>query len=93
MTTRPATPPKPSTPLPWKTLADNVISVNDEEVVICDCMGALEPRMLNSAYITHAANSYPRLVEALRSLIGPKGGEYLDFKKAEILLRELGEIE
>ena len=44
----------------------------------------------NAAYIAHAANAYPKLVEALRAVVkdDPTIGELMD---ARALLRELGE--
>ena len=51
----------------------------------------------NAAYIAHAANAYPRLVEALREceqqLIDTSGriGEVMAKQHARTLLRELGE--
>ena len=43
----------------------------------------------DAAYIAHAANAYPKLVEALREVIA---GRYeADASRARALLRELGE--
>lgn len=92
---------KPATPLPWRTLADQIIPDEADEC-IADCMGALEPRMKNSAYIAHACNAYPKLVEALSATFdcpctlkerdsGHRVGCAVPERVA--LLHELGEVE
>lgn len=53
---------KPATPLPWKRVANGrVLSIPDYgQVTSSDTY----PR--DAAYIVHACNAYPKLVEALR---------------------------
>jgi hypothetical protein len=106
MTTRPAT------PLPWSLTtkphsggvqleieaAPGNILKNRLIAVAWPQNGADEK---DAAYLLHAANSYPRLVEALRACVGAASKDAVeDFgavsNAADIalaLLRELGEIE
>lgn len=87
---------KPATPLPWKTLADIVVSVGGKsEITVADFMGALEPRLANSAYAAHACNAYPKLVEALREACFDlrRHEATVSASEAEQVLRELGELE
>lgn len=54
---------KPATELPWEShgfMVDS--SVVDQ--MICDCVAEID-----AAYIVHAANAYPKLVEALHNLL------------------------
>ena len=85
---------KPATALPWEV---------DEEATVCGNNSAVaftrrrESAYMDedAAYIAHACNAYPKLVEALREAIG--GME--DFgagdmrSRAIAALRELGEEE
>lgn len=52
---------KPATPLPWKPFGPFVIDENENEV-------ASGGYGIDAAYIAHAANLYPELVEALEDL-------------------------
>lgn len=75
----------PLQPLPFSTGSiDKIISAADGETV------AQVASIQDAAYLVHAANAYPKLVEALRIAAeqmghGPYGME------ARALLRELGE--
>jgi hypothetical protein len=99
---------EPKTPLPWKYVpavrnnAPNYYAVGtgkwrEPVAALCDDGN-------DAAYITRAANAYPKLVEALVYLIDEvrawqpdnpswqEGEEEADcFAKARVLLRELGE--
>lgn len=59
---------KPATPLPWKygELSQNIIGQRGQLIAEC-----VEADFDDAAYISHAANAYPKLVAALR-------GEYPD---------------
>ena len=55
---------KPATPLPWIVDGDEV---TDGTGTVADVFGETsEDREQNAAYIAHAANMYPKLVEALQ---------------------------
>ena len=60
--------PKPATPLPWtvgKTTRIGGVEIQSVDINAGDYAGeAYTPQ--DAAYIAHAANAYPRLVEALR---------------------------
>lgn len=84
---------RPATPLPWEV---------DEEATICGNNSAVaftrrrESAYMDedAAYIAHAANAYPKLVEALRALHKEAGDFYgttKNMRKARALLRQLGE--
>ena len=94
---------KPSTPLPW---AVNRCGIYDGDGGLLSATGdddtAPEDQLANAAYIVHACNAYPRLVEALRNGIEdscpplPKNHRALSdgpkwVVEARALLRELGE--
>ena len=97
----------PATPLPWH------LGLKQAERIIYDATGwaianatvyhdksdAAETKA-NAAYIAHAANAYPRLIEALRGLrancpspkkIKDDFSYILCREQADKLLRELGE--
>ena len=100
---------KPATPLPW---AHEQIGVSDAgpngvdvfDIGPVDHEGCMRVRVAtvadeDAAYIVHAANAYPKLVEALRSLVkaeeeyGDQGNVAINeaWMPAAALLRELGE--
>ena len=104
----------PATPLPWadpRTIAATwSIWAGEVQVAACrvvDDKGAVVPYMVNhdgdaqknAAYIAHACNSYPLLVEALRESVraydstgGAKGlAHQTAAEGARFLLRSLGE--
>ncbi len=91
---------KPATPLPWTVEHGNhVIGGNQERSrVAVGSLSVAEYRVAdqNAAYIAHAANAYPRLVEALRELAEASGRGIEACvnaeARAESLLRELGEL-
>jgi hypothetical protein len=106
MTTRPAT------PLPWRyepkrdnsasaqQMKDEPIggSIMSDDMHVARIWSDTDSPTENAAYLCHAANSYPRLVEVLRDLIGPAQGGYADgypddgeVDAAKYLLAELGE--
>lgn len=81
---------KPATPLPWNDLYD------------CTAYGiGADGRAANVKFAVHAANAYPRLVEALRQYVGAVSSvnDPNDFSVkvkdeghyARDLLRDLGE--
>ena len=84
---------KPATPLPWssvgpKTAEKTVIMSHSKN------LGAFERD--DAAYIVHACNAYPKLVEAIHMLLQNPSGEYGHHSNAagavKQLLRELGEL-
>lgn len=83
---------KPATPLPWS----HFIGSNANLLKRGEHMQQVEPAQ-DAAYIVHACNAYPALVEALRVAIyelGMQGGDNeKNIRRAEmcILLRSLGE--
>jgi hypothetical protein len=81
----------PATPLPWTHQATRkpmmpLVAANGEWISSpYNRVGDIE----DFEYIAHAANAYPKLVEALREVIA---GRYeADASRARALLRELGE--
>lgn len=91
---------KPATPLPWEWLPDEgqfIVDSRKQIVAEVPCQGC-PPE--NGAYIVHACNAYPRLVEALRELMlrcdGEEGvradGSNIQTMRASALLLELGEL-
>jgi hypothetical protein len=103
----------PATPLPWKSCSAFINNAPNRAIVahkewggatLVDCGAQTNENpipMLNATYIAHAANAYPKLVEALRNCVigqrvtgGPKGSTELAVTvAAEHLLRSLGESE
>ena len=87
---------KPATPLPWNMQdggRSNLAHVEAEAdgAQVCSIN---KKRVADAGYIMHAANAYPRLVEALRAcLIDMQPGvDYADhIVNGHALLRELGE--
>lgn len=101
---------QPATPLLWTTLEDGRARVKlvHVETTHDNAAGAGLPvcsinraRIGDAEYLTHAANAYPKLVEALRKIVNgfdrsergnsPLAGLIADDARA--LLRELGELE
>lgn len=87
---------QPATPLPFR--------IAEERSDYAEIVGPLDGTVAYAsqeyaAYLAHAANSYPKLVEALRNLAlrcdGAEGvradGSNIDTAHAAGLLRELGE--
>jgi hypothetical protein len=99
---------KPATPLPWRHFlqGDSTRFLVAEQRSPNGRIAAQVPQQLgdgarnDAAYIAHAANAYPRLVEALRALeqacyVYGQGSQVPDLpvlKQAGALLRELGEV-
>ncbi len=91
---------KPATPLPWAAQPIGVAGKNNDIPI-----SSIEPNVTDAthaqdaAYIAHACNAYPRLVEALRQaldFIADRSddldeGEQHAVGSADALLRELGE--
>lgn len=78
----------PQTPLPWKlhgvqrkTEIGGFAVLSGEKAHPC---AGYVANSSDAAYIAHAANAYPRLVEFVKSRIGRAD--------ADALLRELGEL-
>ena len=103
---------KPATPLPW-ALTRKPSSGGGQNEIEAAPGNILKNRLIavnwsygdaddrNAAYIAHACNSYPRLVEALRNLreaisnvsIPVDSFDALPTQEVDALLRELGEAE
>ena len=92
---------QPATPLPWEHDSDTpsrngspramVFPVDDDIDNPTVVAGGIKPE--NAAYLTHAANAYPKLVQALRPMI--EGTAFItdaQVETARALLRELGEL-
>lgn len=91
---------KPSTSLPWETikLPGYYGVVNEQDLRACESQDSKD-----AAYIVHAANAYPKLVEALRETLRDRltqanlhqlpPGIRARLESARALLRELGEAE
>ena len=99
---------KPATPLPWENTrrddgkgnwSTNDIgqAVNLGGFIVARTIGHGARQWDDSAYIVHAANAYPRLVEALRDALsalvceGHHEGVSRPVTDGRALLRELGE--
>ena len=90
---------KPGTPLPFSV---REIGVNEyptgEFNTICEVRGADHTGVadhilqFDAAYIVHACNNYPRLVEALRDMTRRDGPSLSQVDAARAVLRELGEL-
>jgi hypothetical protein len=89
---------RPATPLPWITNERTAIVGAEAFCPVAKC-DAAEPdayQAQDAAYIVHAANSYPRLVEALKDILHPITGFHNLTNSNEMafraLLNELGEL-
>lgn len=106
--------PKPATPLPWNVAGDQtsgcIVKAGDgiashvakyHDQWVCEEHGNTDGygAFRNAAYIAHAANAYPRLVEMLqivRTIAGMRleqddRPEWAKLKQCDALLAELGE--
>lgn len=81
---------RPATALPWHDIGINWVQPREGEVNT-----PRENLTADYLYLLHAANSYPRLVEALRELLADCDADMKPMGKhpARVLLRELGESE
>ena len=84
---------KPSTSLPWEPikLPGHYGVVNEQDLRVCESQDSED-----AAYIVHAANAYPKLVEALQSIANAPATqpEAIGIAlAARSVLRELGEAE
>jgi hypothetical protein len=85
---------KPATPLPFKLDHNGMIKSGNHaftSLMWGDTEDDGHPRKSveqNMAYLSHAANAYPRLIAVLRSVVSEEGWPKRD---AAALLRELGE--
>lgn len=81
---------QPATPLPWVVVKDGAYTVIDSVPPNAKRFGVVryigEPTAQNAAYIVHAANAYPKLIEALRVQAKLNG-------VPSAILRELGEAQ
>jgi hypothetical protein len=100
----------PGSPLPWENSPWTARCKGDGSVV-ADCIVdanhhlMLETKQANLAYLVHAANAYPRLIEALLAIAKGEGRFSLDHLEhasntiedmqdlARTALRDLGELE
>lgn len=95
---------QPATPLPWIAHSGTIVTGGNPSFAVADY--AMDrstdgnPRVddqVNAAYSLHAANAYPKLVEACRGIvacgdyIGPGANARNAQGAARALLRELGE--
>jgi hypothetical protein len=80
----------PATKLPWDLNKEGNI-VGDSLIVAKMDRGHFMDREGDAAYIAHAANAYPKLVEALRNAIRSDKFKAIAEMEAAALLRELGE--
>lgn len=82
---------QPATPLPW--VFDDARGVIRMETGPHIANLTVRSGDADGPYLAHAANAYPKLVEALRELQATLGADFLDcpLGKARTLLRELGE--
>lgn len=86
----------PVTPLPWTVKGASVFNGPRK---VCTAVEHIDGD--SAAYIAHAANAYPKMVEALRIIkeqtyvdaYGPelRGQNQANHRRASELLRELGE--
>ena len=82
---------KPSTSLPWEPikLPGHYGVVNEQDLRVCESQDSED-----AAYIVHAANAYPKLVEAIKdSLHGHCDVGSQSSALFLRILRELGEAE
>ena len=81
---------KPGTPLPWEVDREIVLwQAGDDELEEVATASRLSACTHDAAYIAHACNAYPKLVEALkRRITTPGANEYAACGK---LLQDLGE--
>ncbi len=84
----------PATPLPWSA-EERGLTIHRQVVVgkglVCQ-VSRRAGQAENAAYIAHACNAYPRLVEALRGCLkGRSDADSPQFVLARALLVELGE--
>ena len=88
----------PATALPLKFLPDEgqfIVNARGEIVGEIPCQGVENDKAIG-AYLVHAANAYPQLVEALRGMLpeyAPITTDGFGRELARALLRELGEAE
>ena len=99
---------KPATPLPWNSSAPMAMDRDMQRAitiaasnpivgvaVMIEFGGPPSKAFDDAAYIVHAANAYPRLVQALRSVHEAEEGigetDRPHFVALRVLLRELGE--
>ena len=81
---------KPSTPLPWFNCSISWVQPGDK-----DSINSPQGNMRgDSEYALHAANAYPRLVEALRFVVTHNAplNPLNPVDNAKAILRELGEL-
>ena len=92
---------QPETPLPFVADEKTIITNREKSGRIHGRFEAKERisdgiAAKDAAYLAHAANAYPKLVEALRAIVAENeaagsGNKSLTVADADILLRELGE--
>ena len=91
---------KPATPLPWTLVSwdankrTKIVEFAFRGDYPVNLRGlSTGPEQRDAAYIAHAANAYPKLVEALRicAALVHSDGEPVCGQKVRALLRELGE--
>lgn len=82
----------PATPLPWSVeqpahqLSKRIVGASKKDR---STVAGIVSSVTDASYIAHAANAYPKLIEALRDTI--KREKVGCINRAENLLRELGE--
>jgi hypothetical protein len=72
---------KPATPLPWKANTSGpagrraLYIYGGENYCIAGLGDRVDAQKANAAYIVHASNTYPKLVEALREVLAAHDNE------------------
>jgi hypothetical protein len=91
---------KPATALPWSVAGFSTSRVRGVHAAsgklrnVADFVEYVGDKGEDAAYATHAANAYPKLVEALRGILQGDGASWATRATvARDLLRELGEAE
>lgn len=89
---------KPATPLPWRVSSMGYLCNGNMALASTDASGGhvLSMAVADAEYTAHTANAYPKLVEALRTVIDSADSSispeaFRREKLARALLRELGE--
>ena len=87
---------KPATPLPWTVPIGPIAEIvhdapNEKALVIADCIGTECVRKQNAAYIVHACNAYPLMIERIKIVLGEQSTDQHTRDVLGALLRSLRE--
>ena len=80
----------PATPLPYITNKREEVAAANDFRTVARCVHASNAPQ-DAAYIVHAANAYPKLVEALKEAIATTSPDSAFLESRVALLRSLGE--